>query len=88
MDDASLLKLSASESIALIAGGSLSVERLAQAHLDRIAIRNEAVLAWAYLDPELVIREAKRLDSIPPKRRGPLHGALLGVKDIINTHGK
>lgn len=88
MDDASLVKLSASTSIALVASGDLTVERLARAHLNRIATRNEAVLAWAHLDPELVLQEAKRLDAVPRDKRGRLHGALIGIKDIINTKGE
>lgn len=43
----------------------------------------ELLHAWAYLDRELILRDAARMDEIPIERRGPLHGVMLGVKDVI-----
>ena len=39
--------------------------------------------AWAFLDPELVIAQARALDAATV--RGPLHGIPLGIKDVIDT---
>ena len=39
--------------------------------------------AWAFLDPELVLAQARALDAGP--RHGLLHGVPLGVKDVIDT---
>ncbi|KAJ7173876.1 amidase signature domain-containing protein, partial [Mycena filopes] len=61
------------------------VEDYAQALLSRIAARDIDVQAWAYLDPEYVLSQARTLDAIPLERRGPLHGVPIGVKDIFNT---
>jgi Asp-tRNA(Asn)/Glu-tRNA(Gln) amidotransferase A subunit family amidase len=41
------------------------------------------VRAWAFLDPELVLAQARALDAAP--ERGPLQGVPLGVKDVIDT---
>ena len=40
--------------------------------------------AWAFVDPELVIAQARALDAATV--RGPLHGIPLGIKDVIDTH--
>jgi Asp-tRNA(Asn)/Glu-tRNA(Gln) amidotransferase A subunit family amidase len=75
--------LSVSEAARLIRERSLSVEALARACLARIAARDPLVKAWSFLDPDLVIRQARELDKLPP--RGPLHGIPIGVKDVIDT---
>ena len=74
--------LSATETIALVAAGKLTVTQLAQDHLARYDERDPIVHAWAYLDKDRVMREAARLDSIPQEKRGPLHGAVIGFKDV------
>ncbi|KAF8196685.1 amidase signature domain-containing protein [Mycena galopus ATCC 62051] len=67
-----------------IASG-LNVEEYVRSLLDRIAARDSEVQAWAYLDPEYVLSQARELDSIPLEQRGPLHGVPVGVKDIFYT---
>ncbi|WRT64605.1 uncharacterized protein IL334_001538 [Kwoniella shivajii] len=76
--------LTATETIALVAQGQLTVEQLALDHLSRYDERDPVVHAWAYVDRERILREAKRLDGIPKEQRGPLHGVVLGVKDMMN----
>ena len=39
--------------------------------------------AWAHLDPEAALEQARARDAEPP--RSPLHGVPVGVKDIIDT---
>jgi Asp-tRNA(Asn)/Glu-tRNA(Gln) amidotransferase A subunit family amidase len=51
--------------------------------LARIAARDPAIHAWAFLDPERARGQAHVLDAGPV--RGPLHGLPIGVKDIIDT---
>ena len=75
--------LTASETVALIQAGKLTVTDLALAHLARYEARDDAVRAWAYIDKEHILAEAKRLDEVPKDKRGPLHGVILGVKDMI-----
>jgi len=67
--------------------GNLTVEDYAKSLLARIKARDDVVKAWAYLDPELVLTQARKLDLIPAEQRGPLHGVAIGVKDVILTKG-
>lgn len=51
--------------------------------LERIAARESIVHAWAFLEPERALAEARELDRA--SRRSRLHGVPFGVKDIIDT---
>ena len=80
-------KLTAAEAASLIRGGALTSEALVGALLARIAERDGEVAAWAHLDRELALAEARAADL---KQRsgaplGPLHGVPVGIKDIIDT---
>lgn len=85
-EDAHLL--TAAEALGYIRAGQLSVEQYARALLDRIAERDSQVKAWAYLDPDYVLEQARALDALPLEQRGPLHGMPIAVKDVIYTIGK
>ena len=76
-------ELTASEAVARMRRGELSVEEMAEACLARVAARDDAVRGWAYLDPEAVRAKARALDAAPVK--GPLHGVPVAVKDVILT---
>jgi amidase len=56
---------------------------IVQACLDRIKSREADIRAWAYLDAELALAQARVCDSQP--RRSPLHGIPVGIKDIFDT---
>jgi Asp-tRNA(Asn)/Glu-tRNA(Gln) amidotransferase A subunit family amidase len=82
-----LTSLTVSEASARIARGDLSSEELVGACLARIAELEPQIQAWAFLDRERALAEAKAADE---KRRegkgvGPLHGVPIGIKDIIDT---
>lgn len=81
-------KLTASEALAQIRADELSVQEYARSLLNRINTRDEDVQAWAYLNEETIMRQAKNLDEVPRKNRGPLHGLPIAVKDVIYTRGK
>jgi Asp-tRNA(Asn)/Glu-tRNA(Gln) amidotransferase A subunit family amidase len=83
-----LYRLTATEASTKIKSGEISVENYARSLLQRIDARDEAVQAWAYLDAEHVIDQAKALDAIPMTERGPLHGVAIAVKDVIYTKGE
>lgn len=53
--------------------------------ISHVEERDPVVKAWAFFDPELVLKSARALDAIPPAERGPLHGVCVGVKDVIFT---
>lgn len=73
----------ASEIVRQILTNKLTAEKVARACLEHIAQREPAVQAWQYIDPALVIEQARALDQGPI--RGPMHGVPVGIKDIIDT---
>lgn len=80
-------QLTATQVLSKFKDGSLTIEDYARSLLLRIEKRDAAVQAWAYLNPEYVIRQAKQLDAVPLEKRGPLHGVAVAVKDVIYTKG-
>ena len=67
--------------------GRLSSEELVRACLAQIDRLEETVQAWAFLDPELAIKQAVQADQAKRtgQRLGPLHGVPVGIKDIFDT---
>jgi amidase len=78
-----LYDLAAHEAAAKIEAGETTSEALVAACLERIAEIDGDIEAWAYLDPDNALAQARALDSGP--RRGPIHGVPFGLKDIIDT---
>src|SRR5258706_13942779 len=78
-----LNELTAAEAARRIARGQLTSETLVAAHLARIAAREREVHAWAHLDSERALAQARALDRESP--RSPLHGIPFGIKDGIDT---
>jgi aspartyl-tRNA(Asn)/glutamyl-tRNA(Gln) amidotransferase subunit A len=64
-----------------------TVTRRAEALLARIGELDPALNCYVALDEAAVLRDAARLDAVPPGSRGPLHGWTVGVKDIIDVAG-
>ena len=54
-----LTKLPAVEAAARIAKGDLTSEALVKAYLDRSAEMEPSIRAWAYLDPEHALQQAR-----------------------------
>ncbi|WP_226925977.1 amidase [Meridianimarinicoccus sp. MJW13] len=69
--------------------GRLTAETLAQAHLDRIAARDEGIGAFVHLDAEAVLAAARSADTelACGIDRGPLHGICVAIKDIFDVAG-
>lgn len=82
-----LLSLSALELRDRLASGALSAVALAEACLAQIAKREPEVRAWAWLESDHVLEQARALDQYRRTGRpvGPLHGLPVGIKDIIDT---
>jgi Asp-tRNA(Asn)/Glu-tRNA(Gln) amidotransferase A subunit family amidase len=78
-----LNQLSATEIVQGIAAGKFTAEAVTRDCLERIKAREGTVQAWATIDPELALAQARALDRGP--RRGALHGMPIGVKDVIDT---
>lgn len=77
-------RLTALDAAREIAAGRLTSESLVEALLARIEERDEAVMAWAHLEPEQALDEARARDKEKPSSL--LHGVPVGVKDILDTH--
>jgi amidase len=68
---------------AMIADRKTNSEALVEACLARIAAREGTVHAWAHLDADHALKQARARDAEAP--RSPLHGLPLAVKDIFDT---
>jgi len=75
--------LSLSEAARRIERGELTAEALVASCLERIAARDERLRAWAFVDRDYALAQARALDRGP--RRGPLHGLPFGIKDVLDT---
>ena len=73
----------AAETARAIAEGRTTSEEAVASCLGRIAEREATVRAWAWLDPDHALAEARARDAARPL--GPLHGVPVGVKDIFDT---
>ncbi|UUX49349.1 amidase [Nisaea acidiphila] len=84
---AKLNELTASAAARVLAAGEASAEELMLSCLDRVAERDETVRAWAFLDPELALANARAADASRAAgyTLGPLHGVPVGIKDVIET---
>ena len=82
-----LSALTAAQAAASIGDGFVSAEELVAACLDRIAAIEEAVGAFAHLDAENALAQARACDEWRRSGRptGPLHGVPVAVKDLIDT---
>src|SRR6266481_4070635 len=87
MDRTTLHELSGSEAARLIRDGTISSEQLVEACLARIREVDERVQAWAFLDPDHALAQARAADAWRSEGRptGPLHGVPVGIKDIFDT---
>ncbi|HEV3011398.1 MAG TPA: amidase, partial [Burkholderiales bacterium] len=75
--------LSASEARRRIERGELTSVALISDCLERIGERDEQLRAWAFVDRDYALAQARALDRGP--RRGVLHGIPFGIKDAIDT---
>ena len=80
-------ELTACQAAAEISAGHLTSEALVKSCLARIAAREETVRAWAFLDPDFTLEQARAADARRQtgEALGPLHGLPIGLKDIIDT---
>jgi Asp-tRNA(Asn)/Glu-tRNA(Gln) amidotransferase A subunit family amidase len=78
-----LNELSAMDAARAIAAKEITSEALTKACLGRIESREPDVAAWAFIDPEAALADARACDLETP--RGPLHGVPVGFKDVIET---
>jgi Asp-tRNA(Asn)/Glu-tRNA(Gln) amidotransferase A subunit family amidase len=82
-----LALMSATEAAAAMRSGEITSEELMRACLDHIAAIEEQIGAWAYLDPDYALKQARQADQVLQEGKGigPLNGIPVGVKDIFDT---
>src|SRR2546422_2609878 len=87
MDLTNLHWLSASDAARLIRDGVVGSAELVQACLARVRETDAAVRAWAFLDPDHALAQARAADELRLSGQpiGPLHGVPIGIKDIFDT---
>lgn len=80
-------QLTAFEAVEAIRGGSLKSEEMVQGCLDRVDEVDAEIQAWAFLDREYALEQARRCDQMHAAGlpQGPLHGVPVALKDIIDT---
>jgi Asp-tRNA(Asn)/Glu-tRNA(Gln) amidotransferase A subunit family amidase len=78
-----LHRLDATSLAQRLAQRELNAVDVVRACLDRIAEREAEVQAWAFIDPDHALAQARELDRGP--MRGLLHGLPVGVKDLFDT---
>src|SRR6185503_18165515 len=79
--------LGACEAARLIREGAVTSVDLVQACLARVREVDGQVQAWAHLDPEYALAQARAADEHRASGQtiGALHGVPVGLKDIIDT---
>lgn len=87
MADAALSDLTATQAAAEIARGAMSAEDYTRACLARIEQVEGEIRAFAHLDPNHAIAQARECDERKAQGAalGPLHGVPVAIKDIIDT---
>jgi Asp-tRNA(Asn)/Glu-tRNA(Gln) amidotransferase A subunit family amidase len=87
MDLTNLYAVGAGEAARLIRDGVISAVQYVEACLGRVGEVDKDVEAWAFLDPEHALAQARAADEwrLLGRPLGPLHGVPVGLKDIIDT---
>ena len=80
-------ELNAVAAAAAVRSGEITSEQLVRSCLGRIEEIEDTVKAWAHLDPERALEQARQADEARQagETLGPLHGIPVGVKDIFDT---
>ena len=79
--------LSACDARKAIEDGLLTSQELVEACFNRIEELEDDIGAWAHLDKELALEQARQADKFRSRglATGMLHGLPVGIKDIIDT---
>ena len=87
MDLTNLHSISATEAARLLRDGVIGSEQFVEACLARIAEVDGQVQAWALLDPDYALQQARAADQrrLSGAPVGALHGVPVAIKDIFDT---
>lgn len=81
---ADVTAMSLTNMVAAIAEGEMSPSAIAASCVTRIEACEPDVRAWEHIDVESICAKAASADKSAAK--GDLHGMLIGIKDVIDTH--
>ena len=86
-DLTNLHALSAVDAARLVREGVISSEQYVAACLARVRETDARIEAWAFLDPDHALDQARRADQwrLSGQPTGLLHGVPVGIKDIFDT---
>jgi amidase len=76
--------LTASEAARKLGAGHITSVHLVEDCLDRISRHDETLRAWAFVNADQALAQARACD-VADTPRGPLHGIPVGVKDVLDT---
>ena len=82
--DSDLASSTIADILPRLRSGQVSAEAMVHACLARIEARESEIHAWAFIDDEVALRQARELDR--QTVRGPQHGVPVAVKDIFDTY--
>ncbi|MEX0804332.1 MAG: amidase [Candidatus Binatia bacterium] len=87
MEFTNLHLISATEAARLIRDGVISSEQFVEACLARINEIDARVQAWAFLDTDYALQQARAADEwrLSGQPIGPLHGVPVAIKDIFDS---
>ncbi|KAK5707701.1 hypothetical protein LTR97_000239 [Elasticomyces elasticus] len=77
--------MSSQEPWRLTAAEVLPLLHYVKSLLERVQARDPEVKAWTWIEPSLILQQARELDSLSVSERGPLFGLPIAVKDVILT---
>ncbi|WP_193598290.1 amidase [Microbacterium sp. YJN-G] len=82
-------RLGVEQAAAALADGSLTSAELVAASVERIDVTEPHVHAWAFVDAEAALAQARQSDARrrAGRARGPMDGIPVGVKDVIDVAG-
>jgi Asp-tRNA(Asn)/Glu-tRNA(Gln) amidotransferase A subunit family amidase len=82
-----LADLGVADAAAAIREGRISAVELTEDCLRRVSELDGSIQAWAFLNPEHVLEQARLADAhrMAGLTIGPLHGVPVGIKDIFDT---
>ena len=82
-----VLDMTLCNAVSAVKAGRISSAELVQESLSAITQMNPELQAVIAVQEDHAMTEAKRLDALPPDRRGLLHGVPLAHKDMFDRMG-
>ena len=83
----SLHSLGINQAVSILGSGKVSAEEIVTDCLKRIEDFDTGIQAWAYLNADYALKQARQCDTDRRKGKtiGRLHGIPIGLKDIIDS---